>query len=57
MADGTNRATKHRERAAELRIKAQTMTIPENIKATLALADNYEQLAKDIEDVTLDGKA
>ena len=49
ITDDTSRARKHRERAAELRLAAQDMMDPANIKAALSVADNYEQLAKRIE--------
>ena len=51
ITDDTGRVRKHRERAAELRLAAQDMMDPEYAKAALSMADNYEFLAKSIEDL------
>jgi hypothetical protein len=52
MDGGSFTAKNYRERANELRAQAQSMTDPGNRKIMLSIADNYEQLAKNIEAVT-----
>ena len=47
MAD--NQATAYRERAAQIRAAAELLSDPENVKAALSVAYNYEQLAKMLE--------
>ena len=50
MADDTKQATAYRERAVQIRAAANLLADPENVKAALNVAYNYEQLAKRLED-------